>query len=159
MIVSGVGKMENIKNKTVFLVETVLKETNTQVDAPRYIYGIEEAGNFFVNKIGNNSVECFYVMYMNTANELVAMSEIAKGDATNVVLSIGEVIRIGILSNAKYILLAHNHPSGVAKPSESDVEMTKKIAQAASLLNMHLVDSIIVCGNGSLYSMRKTIAK
>ena len=159
MIVSGVGKMENIKNKTVFLVETVLKETNTQVNAPRYIYGIEEAGIFFVNEIGNNSVECFYVMYMNTANELVAMSEIAKGDATNVVLSIGEVIRIGILSNAKYILLAHNHPSGVAKPSESDVEMTKKIAQAASLLNMHLVDSIIVCGNGSLYSMRKTIAK
>lgn len=157
MTVNGVEKMENTENKTIYLVETVLKETGMSLDVPSHIYGIEEAGTFFIKEIGNNSVESFFVLYMNASNEVVAMSQIAKGDISNVTLSISEVLRIGILSNSKYILIAHNHPSGIAKPSESDQEITKKIAQAAKLVSISLIDSIIVCGNGNLYSMRKMI--
>lgn len=127
------------------------------LEVPCYVYGIEEVGDFFVKEIGNNSVESFFVLYMNVSNKVVAMSQIAKGDISNVTLSIGEILRIGILSNSKYILIAHNHPSGVAKPSESDQEMTKKIAQAAKLVNINLIDSIIVCGNGNRYSMRRMV--
>lgn len=154
---NGAGKMESIENKTIYLVETVLKQCNISIDVPRYIYGIEEAKNFFLYLIGNKSVENFYAIYMDMAYEVVAISFIAKGDAANVTMSIGEIIRVALLSNAKHIMVAHNHPSGVAIPSESDQNVTKQIAKAAKLFNIHLVDSIIVCRNGDCCSMRKMV--
>ena len=155
--VNGAEIMENIENKTIYLVETVLKRLDVHVDIPRYIYGVEEAKEFLVQLIGDKSLENFYAIYMSAANEVQAISFIAKGDAANVTMSIGEVIRIALLSNAKYIMVAHNHPSGIALPSDADKNITKQIAQAAKLFNIHLIDSIIVCKNGEFYSMRKMV--
>ena len=152
---NGAEIMENIENKTIYLVETVLKRLDVHVDIPRYIYGVEEAKEFLVQLIGDKSLENFYAIYMSAANEVQAISFIAKGDAVNVTMSIGEVIRIALLSNAKYIMVAHNHPSGIALPSDKNI--TKQIAQAAKLFNIHLIDSIIVCKNGEFYSMRKMV--
>lgn len=155
---NGVEKMESIENKTIYLVETVLKQVNTSIDIPRYIYGIEEAKDFLVHLIGNKSVENFYAIYMSASNEVVAISFIAKGDIVNVTISIGEIIRVALLSNAKYIMVAHNHPSGIAMPSESDQNVIKQVAKAAQLFNIHLIDSVIVCKNGDFCSMRKMVS-
>lgn len=154
---NGAEEMENIENKNIFLVETILKETNISINIPQYIYGIEESKSFFISLIGNQSVEYFYAVYMNSAYETVALSQIAKGDNINVTLSISEVVRIALFSNAKYFLIAHNHPSGISNPSKNDLEITKKIAIAAKLFNIFLVDSIIVCKNGKTYSIREKV--
>lgn len=156
-IVNGAETMESIENKTIYLVETVLKQLSISVDIPKYIYGIEEAKGFLVDLIGNKSLENFYAIYMSISNEVVAISFIAKGDIVNVTMSIGEIIRVALLSNAKYIMVAHNHPSGIAIPSESDKNITKQIAKAAQLYNIHLIDSVIVCKNGDFCSIRKMV--
>ena len=48
-------EMENIENKNIFLVETILKETNISINIPQYIYGIEESKSFFISLIGGKS--------------------------------------------------------------------------------------------------------
>ena len=61
-IVNGAETMESIENKTIYLVETVLKQLSISVDIPKYIYGIEEAKDFLVDLIGNKSLENFYAI-------------------------------------------------------------------------------------------------
>lgn len=151
--------MENLNKKEVFFVESELVRKQRATQVPEYVYGIEEVKAFFIDCIGKKTVEVFYAIYMNSAYETVALSEIAKGDSVNVTISISEVIRIALLSNSKYILISHNHPSGRAEPSESDIIITKQIAQAAKIFNVSLIDSIIVCGNGESCSIRQKIAE
>ena len=58
-----------------------------------------------------------------------------------------------LLHNASGFILAHNHPSGNPKPSESDVQLTRKIKEAARVHEISLLDHIIVCDlHGNFYS-------
>lgn len=156
---SGVEKMENISGETVYFVETEFKRVMPVPESiPNKIFGIEESSDFFVELIGSRTVENFYIVYMNSAYEVIALSQIAKGDIAEVTFSISEALRVALLTNAKYILMAHNHPSGDVTPSKSDIEYTKKIGQAASIFGIQLLDSIIVSADGRSNSIRKNVA-
>jgi DNA repair proteins len=58
------------------------------------------------------------------------------------------IIKHALENNATSIILAHNHPSGILKPSKNDIEVTAKIKNAATLLDISIIDHIIVSNEG-----------
>ena len=56
-------------------------------------------------------------------------------------------------AHATSVIVSHNHPSSNPTPSESDVEITKKLIQAGRVPNIQVLDHIILCGDGSYYSL------
>lgn len=70
---------------------------------------------------------------------------------------LSDVFKTSILSSASCIMLFHNHPSGNPSPSEEDIDITRRIINAGSLLDINLMDHIIV-GGDTYYSFRKSMS-
>lgn len=88
--------------------------------------------------------EFFWVLLLTGNNQLLGISEICVGTINKIILSPREIMQLALLSNAVGIVLIHNHPSGVLKPSKEDIENTKIIKAAGELMDVHLRDHLII---------------
>lgn len=90
--------------------------------------------------------EMFCVLYLNNANRLIKHEMISSGGLTATIVDVRMVLKNALLCQAAGLIVAHNHPSGNNKPSESDKTLTKKIAESAKLMDINLLDHIIIAG-------------
>ena len=88
--------------------------------------------------------ERFLVMLLDGQNQLITVEELFRGTLTTAAVYPREVIRFAITLNAAAIILAHNHPSGNLNPSRDDIRITKRIKNAAELLDLALLDHLII---------------
>ena len=84
------------------------------------------------------------VLLLNTRNQVLAVSEVYKGNVSSSLVRIGELFREAIRQNAASLILVHNHPSGDPSPSPDDVVMTKDVVQAGGLLGVEVLDHVII---------------
>lgn len=98
--------------------------------------------------------ESFHVLYLNHANQVLKSSCIGIGGINSCSADVRIILREALELYATQILLCHNHPSGNLKPSSADLMLTEKIEKAATTMNIHLLDHIIVSKAG-YYSMRE----
>ena len=124
-----------------------------------YVYGVETAGPIFAKEIGRANIEKVAVLCLDHTNKIINFAIISMGNDKNVNVSIKQIFRIVLLSNATKIVIGHNHPSGILDITSSDISMTKKIGQSAFLLGIKLIDSIIVNSNGNSISIRESIGE
>ena len=89
-------------------------------------------------------VEQFKVMLLNRANKVLGIYELSTGGISGTVADIRLIFAASIKSNASSIVLAHNHPSSNTKPSDADLQLTRRIKEAGKLLDITVVDHIIV---------------
>ena len=94
------------------------------------------------------SVESFRVLYLDRKNALITDEEIARGTVDHVPVYPREVVRRALILDASALILVHNHPSGDPTPSEADIAMTRRVAEAADALSIGLHDHIIVGAAG-----------
>ncbi len=148
------ANIEKIPLKLISKVTTELYIQGSREIPDIAVYGINEATPFCAQEIGKRCVEHMLILYLSTSYHLMAYSVVAAGSESKCSYSVSEIIRCALLCNASQILLAHNHPSGNLEPSNDDLQATKKIAQAAQLFNINLIDSIIISPDGRSYSIR-----
>ena len=89
-------------------------------------------------------IEEFKVLLLNRANRVLGIYNVSSGGITGTVADPRNILQAAILSNATSIILCHNHPSGNLKPSRADEELTLKIKEAASYLDIRVLDHIIL---------------
>ena len=99
--------------------------------------------------------EVFVVLLLDTRHQLLCYREMFQGtiDATSV--HTREIVRLALLKDAAAVIVAHNHPSGVAEPSLSDIAITQKIKAALELMEIRLLDHFII-GRGQVTSLADT---
>jgi len=88
--------------------------------------------------------ELFYALYMNQANEILAVHKISEGTTTAAPVDVKFIMQGAIMTNATQLAICHNHPSGSTTPSRGDKQVTEKIKQAAALFDVELIDSVII---------------
>lgn len=96
--------------------------------------------------------EEFWVIYLRRNNTIISMKQQSKGGIAGTVVDIKLILKDAILSKASAIILAHNHPSGELKPSESDRELTRKVKECAKMMDIQVLDHIIISGTGGYLS-------
>ena len=89
-------------------------------------------------------LEVLKIVLINTRGGLVAIEEISRGGLTETIAHPREVLRAAIMHSAFGFILVHNHPSGNPSPSTSDVQMTRKIRDAATQLQINFFDHVII---------------
>ncbi|SDK23902.1 JAB domain-containing protein [Natronincola ferrireducens] len=136
----------------------MVKEYDLSADRNK-VYGIEEAAPIFESLIGGSTLERLALLCMDANNHPINVAVLNIGNNRNVEVVPSEIFRIAILSNATSIIICHNHPSGILKPSKYDMQITKKIGQIASLLSIQLIDSLILGDFGKCLSIRSEIGK
>ena len=91
--------------------------------------------------------EHFVVLYLNARNQLVHKELISVGTLCENLVHPREVFKPAITCLAASIIVAHNHPSGDIEPSQSDIEITKKLIRAGKILDISVIDHVIISYN------------
>ena len=99
--------------------------------------------DYLQNKLGHSAKETLVVFYLDSGRKLLGVWEQC-GTVNNAAVAPREVVEKALLLHAAGVILAHNHPSGNCKPSQSDVDFTRTIYNALDLLGIQLLDHIIV---------------
>lgn len=94
--------------------------------------------------IGELPHEEFWVLYLNNSNKIIKSSQLSKGGITGTVVDVRLAFKEAIQLGAVGIILAHNHPSGTLKPSQADIQLTKKLKIAGDSLDIKVLDHLIV---------------
>lgn len=95
--------------------------------------------------------EEFYVLYLNKGNRPITYKQISTGGVSGTVADIKIILKHAIELLASGICAFHNHPSGNLKPSQADIELTRKLKEAARLMDIVLIDHLII-GEKNYYS-------
>ena len=95
-----------------------------------------------------NAVEQFRVLYLDRKNKLIADEAQGEGTVDHTPVYPREVVKRALELNASALIMVHNHPSGDPKPSQADIDMTRKVKEAASTVGLILHDHIIVSRGG-----------
>ncbi|HRN79976.1 MAG TPA: JAB domain-containing protein [Ferruginibacter sp.] len=94
--------------------------------------------------------EEFFILCLNRSNAVLGYFLVSRGGLTGTVADPRVILTVALeVAGTTGIILAHNHPSGNAKPSSADLEITKKIKLAASHLDIILLDHVILCDNSA----------
>lgn len=93
-------------------------------------------------------VEQFKILLLNRANRVLGIYEVSTGGVSGTVADPKLVFAAAINANASAMILAHNHPSGQLKPSQADIQLTKKLTEGGRLLEIPVLDHIIVTSEG-----------
>ena len=99
--------------------------------------------------------EMFLAIMVDTKLRVIGSTVISIGLLDATVCHPREVFRAAIISNAKAVILAHNHPSGDLTPSSQDKVAYRNLKDAGAILGIEVLDSIIVDGQGGSYSIRE----
>jgi DNA repair protein RadC len=94
--------------------------------------------------LGALNHEEFWLLYLNNSNKIVTKIQLSKGGITATVVDVRLVLKKALEVGAISIILVHNHPSGTLQPSQSDINLTKKLKIAAQTLEIKVLDHIIV---------------
>jgi DNA repair protein RadC len=95
--------------------------------------------------------ERFAVLFLDSQHRLIAMETLFHGTLTQTAVYPREVVKRALERNAAALILAHNHPSGVAEPSRADEHLTQTLRQALALVDVRVIDHLIV-GRDSVIS-------
>ena len=91
-----------------------------------------------------NAYEQAYILYLNKQNKVIGYYHHSMGGIDGTVMDIQMISGMAIKSLAKGVIISHNHPSGITRPSDADSKVTKQLKDALSVFNILLVDSIIL---------------
>lgn len=108
----------------------------------------ERAGEYLSALYMGHTRETMYMLCLNGKFELIRSIKLVEGTIDQVPLHPRRVLEEALKSDTKSLILAHNHPSGILRPSPKDVELTQKIMAALTPVGIQLVDHIIVTTSG-----------
>jgi len=100
--------------------------------------------------ISNVEREVFCIAFLDAQHRVIALEEMFQGTLTQTSVYPREVVKTALKHNAAAVILAHNHPSGVAEPSPADEVLTRSLTAALALVDVQVLDHFIVGGGTSM---------
>ena len=106
---------------------------------------------FLQSQLTGEKREIFMVIFLDNQHRVLQAQKMFSGSIASVEVHPREIVREALKLNAAAVILAHNHPSGIAEPSRADRDITGKVGQACALLNIRLLDHLVI-GHGEYTS-------
>ncbi len=110
-----------------------------------------EVREYLAARLRDRPYEVFCCLYLDNRNRLITIEELFRGTIDGASVHPREVVRQAMTHNAAAVILAHNHPSGVAEPSQADEAITRRLANALALVDIRVLDHLVI-GDGRTVS-------
>lgn len=121
------------------------RQINEALQRP-VIRNSKDAADIIIPLLRDLNHEAFYVLYLNQANRVIRHELVSNGGMTGTVADVRIILKNALLNNANQLIVAHNHPSGNLQASKADKELTRKLKDAAQIMDIKLLDHIIIAG-------------
>lgn len=112
----------------------------------------QQAVAYLTHCLRDRPREIFAILFLDSQNQVLHYEELFLGTINGATIHPREVIRSALDHNAKSVIIAHNHPSGIAEPSGHDRKITDKLADALALVDIELLDHLVI-GDGEHVSL------
>lgn len=145
----GIGEAKAIS--IVAALELGRRRKDTDGEQKKSINSSKDAYNSVVDVLSDLPHEEFWVLYLNRKNSIIKRNNISKGGIAGTVTDAKIIFKEAINLLASSIILCHNHPSGNLRPSQADIQLTKKLKETGLIMDVPVIDHIIV-GEGKHYS-------
>jgi len=140
--VKGIGKIKALQLSVLIEISRRIMQKprvlNPPIDDPFKVWEILRL------ECRYQTIEKVWVLCLDRKNKLIKLEEVTSGTATGSMVHSREVFRPAIRHGCTAVILAHNHPIGDPTPSASDLKVTKKISEAAQLIDIEFHDHVII---------------
>ncbi|OGS80268.1 MAG: hypothetical protein A2Z94_00745 [Gallionellales bacterium GWA2_55_18] len=138
----GMGQAKFVQLQAVMeMSQRALKEEMQRGDALNSPGAVRD---YLQLLLGGRQQEVFLVLFLDTQHRVIASEELFHGTLGQTSVYPREVVKRALAHNAAAVILAHNHPSGVAEPSQSDQHLTAALKQALGLVDVRVLDHFVV---------------
>ncbi len=112
----------------------------------------QESGAYLTALLRHRPYEVFGCLFLDNRHRVLGFLELFRGTLNGASVHPREVVKEALAANAAAVILAHNHPSGVAEPSGADLALTRRLAEALALVEIRVLDHLII-GDGEAMSL------
>lgn len=144
MEVNGIGS--KTADYLMVLGEFVKYYNKVKYDTDMFVLESENCEEYLLNLFDGKIRECCFMLCLDSQNHILSCDLVCEGSFESLDVDVSKIVRIAINKEASYVVFAHNHPSGVAKPSNADIVSTKLIENALRMVGVNLMDHIIIAG-------------
>ena len=142
MLVKGIGRVKAIQLKAMCELSSRMNKPSNYRKIK--ITSSKDVANLLMNDLRFEKKEIVKLIILNNKNIILKIMDISLGGGNYAIIDIRFILSEVIKMGAPQIILVHNHPSGDVTPSREDIEVTKRLRQAAELLGVRLLDHIII---------------
>ncbi|MFA7708449.1 MAG: DNA repair protein RadC [Candidatus Pacearchaeota archaeon] len=139
--IKGIGPSKAMQ---ILTIAEIQKRINQSKHPIKKITCAEDVFNYFHERLKDKKEEHFYILMLDTKNNIINEQLISKGILDASIIHPREVFKPAIKNSASKIILVHNHPSGDPSPSNEDLEITEKLTNAGEEIGISVLDSVIV---------------
>lgn len=151
--VPGVGK--NVATYLNLLAEAGRYYQVQKAQQETILDDVEKYGNYLLQRFYARRVETVFLLCLDAKCKVLGCQLVGEGDVNSANIPMRRMVEIALASNATTVVLAHNHPSGLAIPSREDVQTTRQLASALGAMDIVLADHIVVA-DGDFVSMTQS---
>ncbi len=149
--VMGVG--EETAEYIHMLGEFIRYYNGVRFEVNKYVLNSENCEGYMLDLFYGKERENLFIICLDASNRIILRENLFEGSFESLDVDITKIMRIAVKSDASYVVLAHNHPSGIAIPSNADIVSTQTIERTLHMGGIKLLDHIIVA-DGKCVSMR-----
>ena len=107
----------------------------------------DQCGNYLLPYFFGRDTETVFLLCLDAKCKVICCKKVGEGNVNSANIPIRRVVEMALGANATSVVLAHNHPSGLALPSADDIQTTHRVAAALETVEITLADHIVVCGD------------
>jgi DNA repair protein RadC len=142
----GIGEAKAIS--IIAALEIGRRRNDFETKAPDTILSSKDAYNIMRRLLVDLNHEEFWIILIGRSQKVLAKELISKGGLSTTVVDPKVIFGMALQHQATGIIMIHNHPSGSLKPSQQDVNLTRKLSEAGKLLEIKILDHLIISDNG-----------
>ena len=154
--VKGIGLAKATQIKAAFELANRL-EGYAEVGKKLLVKTPDDVLGLVKGRLKGKKKEHFLALLLDTRGQLIKVSEISVGSLDSSVVHPREVFKEAISASAASVIFVHNHPSGDSTPSEDDIKLTKRLAEAGEIMGIDVLDHIIIGDKEHLSLKRKDL--
>ncbi len=133
-------------------VEIARRQMSETLRSGPSLSGPRATRDFLSAQLRDREHEVFCCLYLDKRHRLIQFEELFRGTIDGASVHPREIVKLALQRNAAAVIVAHNHPSGIAEPSQADEMITQRVKEALALVDIRLLDHIIV-GDGTCVSL------
>ncbi len=139
------------------VLEMAKRHLGEELKRGRPINNPEDTRCYIQSLLRDYSYEVFGCLMLDNKHRVIVFRELFKGSINSASVYPREVVKQALSDNAAAVILAHNHPSGVAEPSQSDIHITQRLSKALELVDIRVLDHLVVGDDVVCFSERGLI--
>ena len=112
----------------------------------------DDTRQYLSHQLRDRPHEVFAALFLDNRHQVIQFEELFKGTIDGASVYPREVVKKALQHNAAALIIAHNHPSGIAEPSQADQNITQRLEKALALVDIRLLDHLII-GDGEIVSL------